>query len=272
MKRVLRLITILAMICALGSIILLLNFTAPNPTGRRYSSEMPLTTRQGDAQAIGLSAELILSKDLKLPRNEDASERQCICGNATLSLDANQCNACFAYSSTIDTYRRPDFVSRDFIAESKNRRNLLYTHTDQIEQIGDYASAARELGIPLILYIRVNTQLDPEFVQMVESTGGAVIPYFTVPGYIDPVDYAAQVVLLVSLAVLVVVVLVGRVARPSKITRVVVLSPKPPRPFRQPNDPINRALHKTKTAEDFVRRRKEKERQKIEIEDSRDDL
>ncbi len=47
--------------------VLLLNFTASNPTHRRYSSQTPLTTGQGTGAKIGQDAERILSKDLGIP-------------------------------------------------------------------------------------------------------------------------------------------------------------------------------------------------------------
>jgi hypothetical protein len=50
--------------------VLLLNFTASNPTHRRYPSQTPLTTGQGTGVVIGLDAERILAKDLGLPPND----------------------------------------------------------------------------------------------------------------------------------------------------------------------------------------------------------
>jgi hypothetical protein len=58
------------LIALTACVVLLLNFTAPNPTGRRYSSESPLMTGQGSAQQIGLSAERVLARDLGIARNE----------------------------------------------------------------------------------------------------------------------------------------------------------------------------------------------------------
>ncbi len=171
LKIVLRGILSVSFLLIIVCIVLLLNFTAPNPTGRRYSSQMPITTGQGNAQQIGLSAELILANDLNLPRNEDQSQRQCAC-SLNFTPNTSDCHVCFAYSEFITTYRRPDFVGSNFIAESKNRQNLLYTYRDQVDQISDYAAVARMLRQPLYVYTRVNTQLDPEFVQLVELNRG----------------------------------------------------------------------------------------------------
>ncbi|HEX2621081.1 MAG TPA: hypothetical protein VHL11_13060 [Phototrophicaceae bacterium] len=46
MRTLRRLLLGTALIGIIVSVILLLNFTAPNPTGRRYSSAVPVTTRQ----------------------------------------------------------------------------------------------------------------------------------------------------------------------------------------------------------------------------------
>ena len=167
MKLYRRLAFVIATLVALVCIVLLLNFTAPNPTGRRYSSASPLTT--GNAQGIGLSGEQILAQDLHLPRNDDPDQLQCICNSP--ALVPNQCNSCFAVSSTVTSYRRPDFVAPNFIAESKNRQNLLYTYSDQVDQITDYVTAALLLRRPLWVFVRVDTVLSPEFYPLVEFDG-----------------------------------------------------------------------------------------------------
>ncbi len=159
-----RLALVIALIVAVVCVVLLLNFTAPNPTGRRYSSTSPLTS--GSAQAIGLSAEQILSQDLRTPRNDDPDQRQCFCNNSNRT--PSECNVCVTSDPSISTYRRPDFVSANFIAESKNRQNLLYTYNDQVDQITDYVTEARLLHRPLWLYTRVNTLLAPQFYTLVE--------------------------------------------------------------------------------------------------------
>lgn len=260
MKFLRRLLFALSLMVVVLCIVLLLNFTAPNPTGRRYSSASPVMA--GSAQAIGLSGEEILSKDLRLPRNEDPDKRQCICNNPNTRPSENQCRVCIAYQQAISTYRRPDFISDRFIAESKNRQNLLYTYTDQVEQISDYVNAAQLLKRPLWLYTRVDTLLSGEFKRLVESTGGGVVPYFTTPGYIDPVDAAAQVALRGALVLLGVMVVWEIGARS---IRTVPASPKDP----VPKEAIARPQAKTDAAQDFVKSAKARVQRKIDTEDAR---
>ncbi len=83
MKKIRRIVFLLALISLVASVVLLMNITAPNPTGRRYSSEVPLVGRQANAQQIGADGERILSNDLHLPNNNEADQRQCICGNTS---------------------------------------------------------------------------------------------------------------------------------------------------------------------------------------------
>ena len=68
-------------------IVLLLNFTAPNPTGRRYSSEV--VNLNLDNGAKGVEGERILAQDLNAPNNN--IEKHCICGDPSAS--AAQCHA-----------------------------------------------------------------------------------------------------------------------------------------------------------------------------------
>lgn len=276
MKSIVRLIILLSLFGIITSTILLLNFTAPNPTGRCYSSETPLMTGQGSSSAIGLTAENILAKDLGLPRNDEPEQLQCICKNASDAAVPNECRTCFAYLYAISTssHRRPDFVGKGFIAESKNRRNLLYEHTDQVDQISDYAAAAKLLNQPLWVFVRVNTTLSPEFQQIVESTGGGVVPYFKDANYIDPIDGAAQKGLIASSGVFGLTIISMLASRRLKNRPIIVSSPsaKPPRSPKPSGDPVSKAVRKTDAAEDFVQRSKEKRRQDIEKEDSRDDL
>lgn len=257
MRRLRYLLFVFAVLVGIVSLILLLNFTAPNPTGRRYSSEPVLIT--GNPQEIGLSAEQILSRDLGVPRNDAPDQRQCICsgsqGNGTVPSD---CRSCVAYSPLIADHRRPDFITDRYIAEAKNRQNLLYEYTDQVEQITDYAEAASALNVPLWLFTRVDTVLSPEYYRVVEATGGGVVPYFAVPGYSDPVDAAARIGLVISLIVIVAVWMLGKSL--------------PRKPLVVPKSPVDVASKKTKEAEDFLNSAKDRLRSQIDIEDARDDL
>lgn len=264
LKTVRRSLILVLFIILVSSLVLLLNVTAPNPTGRRYSSESPLTTGQGSIQQIGTTAERILARDLGVPRNEDPDQRQCFCNSGASAPPLAECRVCMAYAQlSTSTYRRPDFVAPGFIAESKNRQNLLYTQEDQVEQIGDYVIGAKALGRPLWLYTRVNTQLSPEFYQLVESTGGGVVPYFTVPGYVDPVDQAARIGLVVSGVGLLLLIVWGRLEY--RWTR-------QDRPPRQRRSRASKAAQAVNNAESFLRQTEERTRFKGEVEDSKFDL
>lgn len=250
-----------------GSIILLINITAANPTGRRYSSESPITGT--NFREVGLDAERILSRDLGIPRNDDPDQRQCICNSPGARPGVGECRRCIAFTQSVGSFRRPDFVTTSYIAEVKNREGLLYTQRDQLEQIGDYAIAARALNIPLWLYVRTDSNIDPEFERLIEETGGDVVRYLTVPGYVDPIDQAASYAALISAAI---IILFGTFEwfsfrRSGK-------TPKPPQPKRpqKPNDPASAAARKADAMEDFVNKAKDRSRRDIDEGDARDDF
>jgi hypothetical protein len=257
--------------------ILLLNFTAFNPTHRRYSSASPVINANSP-QEIGISGERILAADLGLPRNDDPDQRQCICNSPSYVPGVAECRVCSAYSQSVANYRRPDFFSPQFIAESKNRQGLLYTHDDLVNQIGDYAIAARALNIPLWVYVRVDTQVDPEFKRIVRETGGNIIYYFTVPGYVDPIDRLGRYLLIAGLTS----VAVGIVFQLSASRR---SSPKPPRPTSSrstpnpsptnptpPDDALRRAMRSVNATEDFTNQSVENLRRTIDKESARDEF
>ncbi len=193
------LIMLTALLAAMLSVIVLLNFTAPNPTGRRYSSEVPLTTGEGHPKTIGNDGEDILAHDLGVVNNNASGQMQCFCDPA--GLPAKSCNTCLAYppevSISSSNYFYPDFITDRFIADSKNTQKL----TLPDEQLAVFASAARILDRPLWIYVRVNTVVDPALETMIEMTNGDVVYYFTVPDYVDPVDQMAQRTLVVSVMV-----------------------------------------------------------------------
>ena len=251
-----KILSLLALLVLLLSLVLLLNFTHPNPTHRRYSSASPFVTGQANSTAIGLTAELILGADLRLIRNDESSERRCICNsNATSLPSRGECNVCMLSAPISGTHRRPDFITTSFIAESKNRQNLLYGMDSTVdEQLTDYAAAARAAGIPLWIYVRVNTTISQDIITLARSTGGDVIPYFTVDGYIDPVDRAAQVGLITSGALLSVLI----ISAPRK-ARVRPIKTK------STSKPID-------TAEAFSEKQRDKYQSKINKEDARHDL
>jgi hypothetical protein len=270
LKSIPRYLAIIALLSFVASDLLLRNFTAPNPTGRRYSSEMPLTTGQGSSQEIGISGENALAKDVRLPNNNYSGQTQCICGRASQSSNG-RCVACLVVLPSMSTYRMPDFVGPGYLAESKNEQGLLYTGRE-VDQIQDYVMAAILMKASLWVYVRVDTRVAPEFVQLVQKTGGDVVYYFTVPGYVDPIDDAANKVLMVSIIVLGLVIVETWAMRRFKNQAPGVSSPKPPRSPKQPADPFGKAVRKTDAAEDFVQRSKDKRQRDIDIEDSRDDF
>lgn len=173
-------------------IVLLLNFTAPNPTGRRYSSEVvDLNLNNG---AKGIQGERILAQDLNAPNNN--VEKQCICGET--SALQGQCNLCRVNITTVSTYRLPDFFTETYIADSKNRTSWLSSYADQYAQLRDYADAAVALDMPLWVYVRVDTTVDQVMQDLVRSTGGDIVYYFATPDWVDPVNIIAIIGILIG--------------------------------------------------------------------------
>jgi len=244
MRRIRRVLSILFVLSAALCLVLLLNFTAPNPTGRRYSSEMPVTTGLGSAAEIGRSAELILAKDLRLPRNDAADQRKCICSSLRENTATPaECNVCVVSAPISAPFRRPDFVGAGFIAEAKNTRTLLSEEREG-EQIADYAQAARAMRVPLYIFTRVDTQVEDFFERAVAQTGGAVVRYFTVPNWTDPVDAVARSGLLISLSGLLLLFL----SAPRKSL---------PRQAR-PRSALSKAIDSVETAQRFAERLRDK--------------
>jgi len=263
-KRVVSTVFKIALVVFAVSILLLLNITAPNPTHRRYSSQMPLTTGQGAGKALGDSAEIILAGDLRLPNNNAPDQRQCLCKTMN-SGNAKACNLCLPVNDLQSDFRIPDFMAPDFMAESKNTQNLLYTGRE-FDQISDYALAAKLLNRPLWVYIRVDTVVDPKFYEIVHATGGNVIPYFTVPGYVDPVDDGARKTGVISGGLIAGFVLVKRRAR--------WLKNNAPAPVKvvSPKNPEAEILRKVTHGENFAATAKDRLQAKLDEEDEWNDL
>lgn len=265
MERLRRLVLLVALLGVLAGVSILLNFTPLNPTHRRYSSETPLTTGQGSANQLGDTAERILSIDLRLPNNNDPSQLQCLCSRAS-DKNGRKCRSCLLVSSDLVTFRLPDFVGNNWIADSKNVQIL--TTTDQLR---DYLVAAQALKWAVWIYVRVDTQVDEPLETQVRSTGGGIVRYFTVPGYADPLDASARQILVVSIAALGLLLLVEfRTWRlGGHFWGGVPASPSQP---RRPVDPSGKAARSTDTAEDFLRKSRDRHRTQIDEEDSRDDF
>ena len=199
-----RVVLIAATLLLVCCVVLLLNITAPNPTGRRYSSEVPLTTGQASGGDIGADAERVLANDLGLPNNNDFGQRQCLCNSTQYATSPpGQCNVCWASSSRIGNFRIPDFVGNSFIGESKNVLALSRADENVYRQLRDMATVAEDAGLAFWVYVRVDTQVDGNYQALFDHIKGGIVYYFAVPGYVDPVDQIAQIGLLLALLVIV---------------------------------------------------------------------
>lgn len=268
-----RIIFVAALISAAVCIVLLLNITAPNPTGRRYSSQ-PIDLTLRDSQRIGEQGESILSIDLHLLHNAEPN-LQCLCDSRNPNQKTPPCRACIVDMTLVNPggYREPDFVGNGFIAESKNQKKFLYSRGDDIQQITDYVNAALALRQPFYLYVRVDTPVGKAFYPLVESTGGAIIPYFAVPGWIDPVDEVARRGLLISGGTLSLVglsLLLGR-RDPRPVTaRIPVIVDRPSQP--QLPSPIMKANRDIDAMERFHEQSVLKTWRKLDGEAAHEDL
>lgn len=251
-----------------GAIVLLLNFTAPNPTGRRYSSEMPMTSGQGSAQEIGLEGERILARDLRLADNNAPGRSLCICSTTRNGEVPSACSVCVVdIDLKGEAYRIPDFLSPMLIADSKNVK-LFHIVPSDLNQIEDYAVAASALGVPLWLYMRVDTEVKQVIYDLAASTGGGVVHYFSVPGWVDPIDHAARIALLMGSGGL----LFGIVWPLRRIRwRRQQPAPTPMPDAKRRKDPVQKAMRSVSELESFTRRTEEHKRLEIDEGDARED-
>lgn len=251
----------LALVALMVCIVMLLNMTAPNPTGRRYSSE---TVRQPNNRCEGKFAEDILSHDLNLLHNEKLEKTQCVCSeNVRNSTPPGICGVCIVYSNKVARSQRshiPDFISSSFVADAKRVTRLPRNSA----QLDSFLDIANQLKIPFWIFVRVDTEVAPEYLALKEATGGGVVRYFAISGYTDPVDTAAKIGIVLSLAIMALVVILTLRARWQ--SRVTVPADNPLKPFYP--KPINKADKAIVHAEDFKRRTVEKLKIKVDIEDS----
>jgi hypothetical protein len=229
-------------------VVLLLNFTASNPTGRRYSSgtvDLSLSPPEK-----GVEGEYLLTQDLGLAlTNERTDQAICLCGTVYENSVPTECSRCEVVTSEISNFRIPDIVTDTYIAESKNTYNLLVQgNRHNILQITDFAAAARALGRPLWIYVRVDTLVDKQFLELARSTGGDVVYYFRVPGWVDPVDEAAKQGLLVSTSLFILLFLIGRIRFPQPKSS--------PNPHRSPGkkDHLTDPIASVDETENFLKR------------------
>lgn len=192
-----RLIILASLIGIIACVVLLLNFTSSNPTGRRYASE---STLPGTSSQIGGDAERILAKDLDWPFNDQADQGLCICRTAN-EVSNKRCNQCVSVMvGFAASYRVPDFINpKKFIIEAKAAQTM---NSDDFKQVTDLAMAARQMDIPLWLYVNKNAKVSRKYHEVVDSTGGDVVFYFTKPGYEDPTDRWAKIGLVLSASAL----------------------------------------------------------------------
>ena len=203
--------TVIIIVCA---ILLFTAYDPGNPTHRRYSSEVVLTI--GDPGDIGLSGEIVLSKDLGIPRNDEQKPRLVVCNKEKYeeaSSPPEDNTKCIHFSKDIVNYRIPDFVTDDFMAEAKNSRGLLINQKRNYEQIKEIAKACIEKGIPLWLFVRHNTLVDNEYHEIVEETGGRILYYFSTEGYVNPTDHQLALIIAGTLCFLVSLIILEKLAK-----------------------------------------------------------
>lgn len=178
---------------------MVVNITAPNPTGRRYSSQ-PVPFGGYTNNYIGYEGEKVLSADLRLPNNNSSGQTVCLCSST--GIPNGRCRSCW-YSIKLGATRIPDFVSEWFIADSKNTSNL-YPERGQLEDMG---TAALAKARPLYVFVRINTVVDSNLEQQIQSTGGGVIRYFrNQADYQDEWDRLGQISIVVGSVVLMIVI------------------------------------------------------------------
>jgi hypothetical protein len=182
----------------LVGIVLLLNFTAFNPTGRRYSGQT--IDLNASSSAKGLQGENILATDLNLSiTNERSSSPVCICNSRFEGTVApSGCSVCVTYSEAVSNFRIPDIVAGGYFAESKNAERLVTSQTRDYEQLQEMAAVAQEINQPLWIYVRTETYVDREYRNLARSTGGDVVYYFRDPLFVDPVDQIARILIVVG--------------------------------------------------------------------------
>jgi len=125
----------------------LLTWGAPNPTGRAFSSETPSSPK---------NAEEILGKDLRLSKFE----------GRFYSSD---------YGLEAESYRQPDYVGSDFIADSKWYSRASVSSDSQLR---DYVTIALVEHKKLWIYVRLITHVTEQALSEIRRTGGNVVYYF----------------------------------------------------------------------------------------------
>lgn len=247
--------------------LLLLNVTAPNPTGRRYSSVNPAQVAADlNLPQPGRAAEEVLSWDLGIPRNDSSEgERACICNETRESTTPpGRCNLCVAYHPDV-SLAIPDFITESYIADSKDYQSAILSTDDQIR---NFLLASDVLNVPLYIYlphpVDGNLRVSDRTRELIMATGGDVIPYFTHAGYADPVDRIATVGL-----VLAVLVILGLVFLEFRNSPSVDSGNRDP--DAQDSDAIDNAVDSTEATEQFMGRIERLSRRDIDKDNARRD-
>jgi hypothetical protein len=263
----LRLLLIPAIMMLVICGVLLMNVTAPDPTGRRYSSADPVQVADDlNLPQPGRAAEEVLSWDLGIPRNDsNDGERACICNEAGEAITPpGRCNLCVVHHPDV-SMAIPDFITDSYIADSKDYRSAILS-TD--EQIRSFLTASDVLNIPLYIYMPHpedgNLRVSDSTRELIEATGGAVIPYFSYAGYIDPVDRLATIGL-----VLAVLLILGIVMLQLRNNRTDTHNTGDDEPGK--NDSVDNAVDMTDATEEFMKRVERLSRQELDKKETRSD-
>lgn len=253
---------LVSVIGAIICVVLLLNITAPNPTGRRYSSETVITT--GTPATIGYDGERVLARDLGVPNNNASGQLQCICNSQYLTTPS-RCNVCTFWVPfpNASQFAIPDFVGKKLIADSKNVAKLDWTG-DVPRQIELYAATAAQYDLELWVFVRVDTEVDPRYKDLIEPTGGGIVRYFDVPGHTDPIDRTATTGLLICAPLS--IVLLALEVHPAWFRRPRRAAPRLPAPVAPA--PAN----KVEEAELFRDTLRSKARRRMDREDAKRDV
>lgn len=205
LRRTVFIIALLVIMVCAG--LLITAYDPSNPAHRRYSSEVVLGTGQAPSEKIGADGERVLGKDLALSNNNKRNPRKIVCNTRYENQPPPENNTeCVVFSDEIKNYRIPDFVSNDFIAESKNVKDLLVTHERDFQQITEIAIAAKTLNKPFWLYVRQTTKVSPEYYTLLDDIQGGIIHYFqTTEPYVDPIDFNLWQIIAIALGAMVVV-------------------------------------------------------------------
>jgi len=258
----LRRITLLVMgLLAVLSTTLLLNFTAPNPTGRRYSSANPVDLAKTIDTSDWRAAEMILERDLGAPFNDTAQTRTCLCNQQNHKTPPNRCNTCALPPVELSqSFALPDFITDEYLADSKYVQR--FSSDSQIEDFLAYAELA---NYEVWIFVRVDSDFSVQTAQRIAATGGRIVPYFVTAGYVDPIDRAASNVLIISLVVI--AVLLGLEA--VLYIRRQHESGEPPAQEEDLPDEVEQAKRSTETTEAYMKRIERLSRREIDEEDSR---